>query len=170
MPKRQLDHTDILILNILQNEGEITNKALSKRLGITPPTTLKRVLRLKKLNLLPSCHYQLNKELLGYKEVFLLKLSTMLSETEVKLLEQHLIKDSMVERLWTLRHVEAIGTTQYRLMLRVPDQMAFEAWYKKLIGQFPCVIESEQAEILLKDRSSLKLSYKDLEHLRDLES
>lgn len=170
MPKRQLDHTDLLILNILQNEAEITNKALSKRLGITPPTTLKRVLRLKDLDLLPSSHYQLNKELLGYKEVFLMKLSTMLSSDDVNELEGQLIKDTAVERLWTLRHVEAIGTTQYRLMLRTKDQHSFEEWCKNLMAKFPCVLESEQVDILLKARSSLKLSYKDLGQLRDLES
>lgn len=169
MPKRQLDHTDLLILNILQKEGDITNKALSKRLGIAPPTTLKRVLRLKGLELLPSCHYQLNKEALGYREVFLIKLSTMLSQTDVVQLEKHLLADHRVERLWTLKHVEAIGTTQYRLMLRVQNQRSFEDWCKELVVKFPSVIESEQADILLKDRSSLKLTYKDLGHLRSLE-
>lgn len=170
MPKRKLDHSDVLILNILQNEGDISNKDLSKRLGIAPATTLKRVLRLKSLQLIPSSHYLLNKELAGYREVFLLKISVAQKEQHQSKLEKQLLKDSLVEQLWTVHKPEAVGSVQYRALVRAQNEDEFKNWCSKLLEENHCMMEHEQVEVLLKDRSSLKLSYKDLPHLRSLET
>ena len=43
-----LDHIDINILNILQEDGRITNSKLSKMVNISPPPTLERVKKLEK--------------------------------------------------------------------------------------------------------------------------
>jgi len=170
MPKRKLDHSDVLILNILQNEGDISNKDLAKRLGIAPATTLKRVLRLKALELIPSSHYLLNKELAGYKEVFLLKVSISQKEQHQSALEKYLLKDTLVEQLWTVHKPDTVGSVQYKAMVRAQNAEGFKAWCTKLLSENDCVMEHEQVEIMLKERSSLKLSYKDLPHLRSLES
>lgn len=44
----QLDATDIKILNVLQEEGRITNKALSEKLGLSTTPIFERMKRLEK--------------------------------------------------------------------------------------------------------------------------
>lgn len=44
----KLDKTDIKILQILQNNGRITNAELAKQIKISPPPTLERVKKLEK--------------------------------------------------------------------------------------------------------------------------
>jgi Lrp/AsnC family transcriptional regulator, leucine-responsive regulatory protein len=43
----KLDETDLKILEILQNDGRITNAKLAARIGISPPAMLERVRRLE---------------------------------------------------------------------------------------------------------------------------
>ncbi len=44
----KLDETDIKIIQILQNNGRITNAELAKQIKISPPPTLERVKKLEK--------------------------------------------------------------------------------------------------------------------------
>jgi Lrp/AsnC family transcriptional regulator, leucine-responsive regulatory protein len=41
--EHKLDDTDIQILNILQDDGRISNAELAQRIGLTPPSVLRRV-------------------------------------------------------------------------------------------------------------------------------
>lgn len=169
MPKRKLDHSDILILNILQNEGDISNKDLAKRLGVAPATSLKRVSRLRSLNLLPNCNFQLNKGLAGYPNVFMVKISLANQANKVLDLETFLLKDGAIEQLWNTEQGKSMGSAHYRALVRAKSDETFGEWCEKLMNQYGCIIEHERVANLLKSRSSLKLSYKDLMHLRSLE-
>ena len=44
----KLDSTDKLILEILQNNGRITNRELAQKINMSPPPTLERVKKLEK--------------------------------------------------------------------------------------------------------------------------
>lgn len=169
MPKRRLDHTDILILNILQKEGGISNFDLSKRLGIAASTTLVRVNKLKSLGLLPSAHFTLNKDALGYREIFLLKISLRADNQKMQNLEAALLKDGLVEQLWTIAQTEKMGTALYKALVRAKSDVSFAEWCKNLLDKHSCFLESEKVEILIKDRSNLKLKYTDLDTLRNLD-
>ncbi|MBI1183417.1 winged helix-turn-helix transcriptional regulator [bacterium] len=170
MPKRQLDHTDVLILNILQREGDISNFALSKRLGIAPSTTLKRVERLKQIGVLGTAHFEVNKEILGYKEVFLLRIAIRNERDAIEKLEKTLLKDCLVEQLWTVAEDEVIGSAQYKALVRAKDESHFKTWCARLLETCHCLLEKERADIVLKSRSELKLSYHDLEMLRKIDN
>lgn len=56
MRKKVVDDIDLLIINILQKNANITNKDLAKKIGLTPPPTLTRVNNLWKRRILS--HYQ----------------------------------------------------------------------------------------------------------------
>ncbi len=45
---KELDHTDRKILEILQEQGRITNSELAKQVGMSPPPTLERVKKLER--------------------------------------------------------------------------------------------------------------------------
>lgn len=64
--KKSLDNYDYAILEILQQEGAITNKELARRIGLSPPATLVRTNHLKASKHLLDSRYQVNWRLLGY--------------------------------------------------------------------------------------------------------
>ncbi len=57
----ELDRIDLKILAALQNNGRITNQALSENVGLSPSPCLQRVKRLEKLGIIKgySCHIDL---------------------------------------------------------------------------------------------------------------
>ena len=63
--KVKLDQTDRNILNILQNNGKITNAKLSELVGLSPAPTLERVKKLELSGIIKSYHAELDSEMLG---------------------------------------------------------------------------------------------------------
>ncbi len=72
---RDLDHKDLAILKYLQQNGRISNVALSAKVHLSPSPCLERVKRLEELNLLKGYRAQLNKKLLGFGNVTFLQLN-----------------------------------------------------------------------------------------------
>lgn len=66
MPHIKLDDIDLNILQILQEEGRVTNVELAKRVGITAPPCLRRVRALEDGGYINGYHADLNAKLLGY--------------------------------------------------------------------------------------------------------
>ncbi|MGB0430444.1 MAG: winged helix-turn-helix transcriptional regulator [Bacteroidia bacterium] len=168
MPKKTIDHTDLIILNTLQREGDITNLQLSKRIGLSPSNTLGRVNKLKDLDLLPSAHFLFNKELAGYRELFQVKISIQDKPELQQQIEALLLKDGLVEQLWTIDQPDAFGSLQYKALVRAKSDDSFKEWCHKITQNQQCMLEKEKVGIQLKERSNLKLTYKDLDVLKKL--
>jgi len=62
----KLDRTDIRILRELQNDGSITNVALSKIVGVSPPPCLRRVKALEEAGYIKGYHADIAAEKLGF--------------------------------------------------------------------------------------------------------
>ncbi|MBI3141440.1 MAG: Lrp/AsnC family transcriptional regulator [Bacteroidetes bacterium] len=169
MPKRQFDHEDITLLNALQRQGDLSLLQLSKKVGLGISTVFSRISRLKKAGLLPSIHYALNKEALGYREVFLVKINARKEDQALSALEKTLLDDGLVEQLWLPHTDDTMGAAVYKALVRARNTAAFGDWCAKLIKTHQCMIEHERVDILLKERSSLKVTHHDLPALRKLE-
>ena len=52
----KLDEIDLIILQVLQEEGRTTNVRLAERAGITPPPCLRRVKALEDAGLISGYH------------------------------------------------------------------------------------------------------------------
>lgn len=61
----KLDPIDRKILQILQENGNITNAQLAKDIGLSPAPTLERVKKLEQSGIIQSYHAELNKEKIG---------------------------------------------------------------------------------------------------------
>lgn len=61
----QFDDIDAQILQILQNEGRLTNVELASRVGLTPPPTLARVKRLEEAGIIARYAAVLDQRALG---------------------------------------------------------------------------------------------------------
>jgi Lrp/AsnC family transcriptional regulator, leucine-responsive regulatory protein len=65
MGSHKFDATDRKILEILQEDGKITNAELSKQIGLSPAPTLERVKKLEQSKIIQGCHAQINREAVG---------------------------------------------------------------------------------------------------------
>ena len=65
MPK--LDHIDLQILKLLQDDGRMTNVELAERVGISAPPCLRRVRALEKAGYLRGYHAELDEQKLGFE-------------------------------------------------------------------------------------------------------
>lgn len=65
MKSLKLDKTDRKILEILQQNGKITNAELAQRIGLSPAPTLERVKKLEKSGVIKSYHARLDNEKIG---------------------------------------------------------------------------------------------------------
>lgn len=74
------DKTDKKILNILQNEGRITNAKLAESIGISPPAMLERVRRLEKSGLISRYSAIVNREKTGYELLAIITVSLGLQQ------------------------------------------------------------------------------------------
>jgi Lrp/AsnC family transcriptional regulator, leucine-responsive regulatory protein len=61
----ELDAVDLHILEILQQDGRISNADLAQRVGLTPPTVLRRVKLLEERGIILSYNAQINPLALG---------------------------------------------------------------------------------------------------------
>lgn len=66
MIKKELDSIDFKILRILQDEGRISNLDLSKKIGMSPPPTLRRVRDLEGEGYIDGFRANLDPSKLGY--------------------------------------------------------------------------------------------------------
>ena len=66
MSKKDLDTTDKKILRILQDDGRISNLDLSKKIGMSPPPTLRRVRDLEQNGYIDGFRANLNHSKLGF--------------------------------------------------------------------------------------------------------
>lgn len=65
MSSHKFDSIDRKILEILQDNGKITNAQLSIEVGLSPAPTLERVKKLEKNGIIESYHANLNKQEIG---------------------------------------------------------------------------------------------------------
>ena len=61
----KLDKIDRHILDILQQQGKITNAELAQRIGLSPAPTLERVKKLEKSGVIKSYHAQIDNSKVG---------------------------------------------------------------------------------------------------------
>jgi len=67
LPELELDRIDRELLNLLQENAELTYAELGKRLGISPSTVYMRVKKLKEKGVIKRIVAEVNPEVLGYK-------------------------------------------------------------------------------------------------------
>lgn len=82
----KIDDTDRKILEILQNDGRITNSKLASTIGISPPAMLERVRRLEAAGIIQNYTAILDREKLGMEVMAIVSVS--LAAHELKFVER----------------------------------------------------------------------------------
>lgn len=125
---KMLDEVDMQILDILQNEAQISNSEIAKRVNLSPPATHARIKRLEKEGYINRHVVILNQEKLGYHLLSFVFMSTNIHQHEqLKVLEKAL--ESMPE---VLECHCITGEYDYLLKVANKDRRELENFIRKL--------------------------------------
>ncbi|MEH7463069.1 Lrp/AsnC family transcriptional regulator [Bacillus thuringiensis] len=78
----QLDNLDVQILNVLQQEGQLSNAEVARRVNLSPPATHARVKRLENEGFINRQVAILNQEKLGFDLLCFIFVSTNIHQAE----------------------------------------------------------------------------------------
>lgn len=135
MPSTKLDEIDRKILTELQNNGRITNVALSKRVGISAPPCLRRVRALEEAGYIHGYHAALDPQALGF-QVTVFAMVGLNSQAEADLVAfQGMVEDwPMVRECHMLN-----GEIDFILKVVSPDLATFQTFLTEKLTSAPNV-------------------------------
>ena len=152
---KNLSPKDKEIINILQNDADITNAELAKRIGLSPSAVLGRVKNLKADGTIRRIHAKLNASELGYSlHVFVyIKLLNQGKET-LSYLEGAVKINSRVQDCFRMT-----GDYDYVLRLLLKDTSELEYFLTHELSRIPLIasIRTEVAMKCIKQDSSIAI-------------
>lgn len=95
----RIDETDVKILEIMQNDGRITNAKLASLIGISPPAMLERVRRLEASGIISQYVALVDREKIGLGVMAIVSISLAIHElTSVDKIKERLLElDEVLE-------------------------------------------------------------------------
>lgn len=125
------DAIDREILFHLRQDGRLTNVELAKRVGLTPPPTLRRVKRLEEAGVISGYRATIDHEALGSGMEVIVSIEVSISD--LKTLEELETTVAAYEEVIEFRRV--FGRPDYYLRVLVANYAAYEAFQtNKIIG------------------------------------
>ena len=147
-----MDKVDRQILEILQQDGKISNAEISRRLGMVPSAVLERVRRLERSGCIERYEVRLNPRQLG------LKLTVFVALETAEVINQHAVADTLAGLPEIQEIHEVAGSSDYILKIRVADTDEL-AGVMRRIGALPEVRRARTTLILnpFKETSAVRL-------------
>ena len=119
----QLDRTDREILQLLQEDGRITNVDLAQKVGLTAPPCLRRVRALEDAGIIRGYHADLSAEQLGWSiTVFAMVSLKSQAEADLRAFEAHVADIPEVRECHMLN-----GEIDFLLKVVARDLPSFQA-------------------------------------------
>jgi DNA-binding Lrp family transcriptional regulator len=147
---QKLDATDRKILHLLQSNAKITNAQLSQEVGLSPASTLERVKKMEKLNVIKSYHATVDEHRIGL-EVGTFLLVTLTGHNK-KNLNEFMLAINEIEEVVECYHITGKG--DFLLKAVSTDISAYQSLILDQISEIPVVHNLESMVIL----STLKKS------------
>lgn len=122
MNQVKLDKTDRKILDILQQNGKITNAELAQRVGLSPAPTLERVKKLEKSGVIKSYHARLDNSKVGIGVNTFVMVS--LKGHNKQNIESFISSIEQIEEIIECHHVT--GTSDFILKIIAEDIPAYQ--------------------------------------------
>ena len=140
----KLDRIDRHILRLLQAEGRITNIALARRVGISPPPCLRRVRALEAAGLIRGYHADLLPEALGFAVTIFAQIGlASQAETDLKAFE------TLVASWPEVREAHMLaGETDFLLKIVAPDWDSYQRFLSVKLTSAPNVNQVKSALVL----------------------
>lgn len=140
----RLDGIDRRILALLQDNARLSNVAVSREVGLTPPATLERTRRLEDAGIIRGYHADLAPEPLGYgmTVVLLIRLGDHGREAVHAFRQAITAVDAVAECHYLT------GTADFLLTVRVADVEGYRALLESDISGLPGIQHVESAVVL----------------------
>lgn len=155
--KANLDRIDLKIIEILQQEGKITNLQLSQRIGLSPAPTLERVRKLERNRIIEGYHAKVNEEALG------LGISAII---QVRLhYQKENVDQILITNVGTIPEIvecyQLLGTTDYLIKVVVQDIKALDRLITGKLSKIEGVGNLQTLVVLkkVKDSKLLPIDY-----------
>jgi Lrp/AsnC family transcriptional regulator len=156
MTQRNLDRTDLKILEVLQQQGNLSAAEIAEKVGLTTTTAWRRISRLEEEGVIRQRVALLDREAVGLSvTVFAhVRLSTQGREAITKF-EQAVRKHPEILECYTM-----LGETDFLLRIVARDIRAYEAFYLDHLSRFPAVrvVNSSIALSVIKETTALPLA------------
>ncbi len=154
-----LDSTDIKILNILQNNGRITNSKLASLIGFSPPATLERVKRLELSGVISTYTAIVDRTKTGFDLLAFIVVS--LSYHQISDLE--LIKKQLIQLDEVLECYQMTGDVDFLLKVATRNMASYKAFVNDKLSGIPGIQNIKTSFVLdtLKSNTALHLKEKE---------
>ena len=154
-----LDKTDVKILNIIQQDGRITNAKLAKEIGISPPAMLERVRRLEAAGVIENYVTILNREKTGFGLMAIVIVT--LSLHQISSLQT--VKERLIELDEVLECFQLTGDIDFLLKVAVRDMNTYTAFVNDKLSGIPGIQNIKTSFVLDTLKAGTSLNLKDLE-------
>ncbi len=145
-----MDRIDKKILNILQENGKITNAKLSRMVGISAPATLERVKRLEAAGVISHFTAVVNPEKVGFPIMVIVSITLSLS----KLSSVPLIKEKFQELEEVVECYQIAGAHDFILKVIAKDIKAYAEFMNQKLTQIQGIQSIQSSFVIdsLKDK------------------
>ncbi len=155
----KFDRYEWKILQLLQQNGRLTNQELADEIGLSPTPCWRRINELNNSGVIERYVAILDRKKVGIGEVAFLHVTIdKRDEKQVKAFEESIISRSEV-----LECYASMGDADYLLKVAVPDVSAYDTFLSNVIFKLPNIINlrSEFALRTVKQQTSLPLDVYD---------
>jgi Lrp/AsnC family transcriptional regulator, leucine-responsive regulatory protein len=151
-----LDTTDKKILNILQQNGRITNARLAQEVGLSPPAVLERVRHLEASGIIEKYVAILDRNLAGFGLQTIVMVC--LSHHQISSLQN--VKERLTQMEEVLECHQLTGEVDFLLKVAVKDMHSYTEFVNNKLSGIPGIQNVKTSFILetLKNSTALKLT------------
>lgn len=150
-----LDKTDRKILNILQQDGRITNAKLAKEIGISPPAMLERVRRLEASGIIDRYVAILDREKAGFGLLAIIIVSLSLHQIS----SLQVVKERLVALDEVLECLQLTGDVDFLLKVAIKDMNTYTEFINNKVSGIPGIQNIKTSFVLdaLKSETMLNM-------------
>lgn len=151
-----LDTIDKRILNILQENGRITNSKLAQEIGISPPAMLERVKRLERSGVISKYVTIVDREQTGFGLMAIVVVT--LSLHQISSLQT--VKENLIQLDEVLECYQLTGDVDFLLKVAVKDMNEYTDFVNNKISGIPGIQNIKTSFVLDTLKSSTRLRLK----------
>ena len=149
------DAMDIKILNILQDNGRITNSKLASEIGISPPAMSERVKRLESSGVIEKYVAILDRKKSDFGLLAMINVSLSLHQIS----NLKTVKDLLVQLDEVLECYQMTGDIDFMLKVAIKDMYSYTEFVNDKLSGIPGIQNIKTSFVLdtLKSETALKL-------------
>lgn len=150
----RLDDIDRAILELLQQEGRISNADLARRINLSPPATYTRVRRLEQEGYITGYAAHLNREKLGYGMLCYISVSLQMHQFN----ELAKFRERLIAMPEVLECCFVTGEFDYLLKVVLRDQKDLERFILQELTPLPGVARVNTSLVVAELKSTTAMS------------